>query len=144
MRDEDDKPTPDSDRAAILARRKQFIALALSGLTTTAACTDGKDAPGKKPNDQPTEQKAQPCLSVPPPEPHACLSVEPLPEPEVPPQPCLKVAPPEPEPEHEVRPHVCLKIARPEPEPEPQAPPQPCLSKPVPQPCLKKAVPDSE
>jgi hypothetical protein len=47
-----DDDTEDLDRAAILARRQHFIALALSGLATTSACTkagepskDGKPTP---------------------------------------------------------------------------------------------------
>jgi hypothetical protein len=106
MRDDDDeaKPTPDSDRAAILARRNKFIAIALSGLTTTAACTDGK-APGTK---QGQEQK-QPDKE-PPPQP--CLNVvaHPPEQPEEPPRPCLEIVPPQ---EPEVPPHVCLKVSRP-------------------------------
>jgi hypothetical protein len=119
------KPAPDSDRAAILARRKQFIALALSGLTTTAACD--KEAPSKGGKSSAGEQadtsKPQPCLTAQP---------EP-PPPEPPPQPCLKVPPqPEPPPEPEIPPQPCLSFpVEPAPEPEPQ-----------PQPCLKKAMPD--
>ncbi|MCA9637459.1 MAG: hypothetical protein KC420_15640, partial [Myxococcales bacterium] len=50
-----DPPKPeveDPDRAAILARRQRFIAIALSGLATGSACT-----------------KPQPCLNVAPTEP---------------------------------------------------------------------------
>jgi hypothetical protein len=122
MRDDDDeaKPNPDSDRAAILARRSKFIAFALSGLTTTAACTDGKDAGSKQGQEQKQPDKEpppQPCLNVvavPPEQPEAppqpCLEIAPPPEP----QACLSVAPPR-DPPPEVPPHVCLKVApRPE------------------------------
>ena len=37
--DPKDRDAEDLDRAAILARRQRFIALALSGLATTGACT---------------------------------------------------------------------------------------------------------
>jgi hypothetical protein len=131
--DEDEvKPAPDSDRTAILARRKQFIALALSGLTTTAACD--KEAPSKGGKSSSGEQadtsKPQPCLTV---------SPEP-PQPETPPEP---------------KPQPCLKMPPPEEPPQPETPPeplpQPCLSMPIdpepkpepqPRPCLKKAMPD--
>jgi hypothetical protein len=145
MRDDDEgKPTQDSDRAAILARRKHFIALALSGLTTAAACTDGSGTPAdgkttQSPKDTPKEDpKVQP--------PQVCLSVM------AEPQPCLSIAPPEPEvPEvdpqvpqtdpqpvedlPQIPPNVCLKIARPpEDAPKPEPKPQPCLKKAPPQP----------
>ena len=72
----------DPDRAAILARRKHFIAMALSGLATTA-CTDGQghDDKGGK-----VEGPVAP-------------ESEPASEPE--PRPCLKVAAPDPEPQPE-------------------------------------------
>ena len=122
----------DPDRAAILARRRRFVAIALSGLAAGTGCT---------------------------PKPEPCLSVAPLDDPssggrpETPPEPmpCLKVAPPEPEPQPEpqqaeTKPEPCLKVRAPE-EPKPQ--PQPCLSvakpepapEPKPTPCLKVARP---
>ena len=127
---------PDPDRAAILARRQRFIALALTGLTTTAC-----DKPTTKPDaclkvkvSDPKEPKSsgdpQPCLDVAPPatstssgggssdgpdpdpattaEPTPCLEVEPTPHPCLSPKPCLDVAP---------APTPCLKVA----------PPRPCL-----------------
>lgn len=120
----------DPDRAAILARRQRFVALALTGLATS--CT---------PKSQP-----QPCLDVaptqetPPPEPQPCLKViapqpeeqpgtQPQPDtapgtdPQPTPAPCLKVAPP-----REPEPTPCLKVAPPpEPAPEPKPEPRPCL-----------------
>ncbi len=132
MRDDDDKPSPDSDRAAILARRKQFVALALSGLATTA-CTTGTDKADDdkaKPNEQ--------------------SETKPAPLDEVPPHPCLKIAPPEDNPN--IKPQACLKIAPPDPvdetgetgaaldEPKPEPPPEP-KPKPKPRPCLRKAAP---
>ena len=143
MRDDDEgKPTQDSDRAAILARRKHFIALALSGLTTTVACTDGSgtsadgkttQSPKDTPKDDPQVQPPQVCLTVMA-EPQPCLSiVEPPPElePQVP-----QTDPPMPEvPAPQIPPNVCLKIARPpEDAPKPEPKPQPCLKKAPPQP----------
>src|SRR5690606_14851621 len=150
--DDETKPTPDPDRAAILARRKQFIALALSGLATTTACTSGgdeaRDNKSTQPDkSEPEQTKPQPCLTVsidPPPEPPApqvCLSVAPV-EPVEPPEP---LPPPEP-----VSPQVCLKIAVPDPEPQPETEPKPepkpkpCLRKAAPKPCLKVAPPDDD
>jgi hypothetical protein len=137
MRDDDDdaKPTPDSDRAAILARRKQFIALALSGLTSTAACTDGGEPPAdKKIEEHRNEQKPQVCLTVIS-EPQPCLSVAPDVDPEPPrPQVCLRIARPDPDPE---------TSDPPPPEPKPEPAPRPCLKKAAPHPCLKMA-PDSD
>ncbi len=139
----------DPDRAAILARRRRFVAIALSGLAAGTGCTPKPEpclsvAPlddpsgGTKP-EAPAEPEPMPCLKVAPPEPEPQQA-----EPE--PQPCLKVRPPdEPRPEPEPRP--CLKV-RPPSEPKPE--PQPCLSvarpepepKPKPTPCLKVARPD--
>jgi hypothetical protein len=136
MHDDDGKPKPDSDRAAILARRKQFIALALSGLATTTACTDGDATPdGKRPQpDQHKGAKPEPCLAVPfdyvPPQP------EPRSGPK--PEPCLAV-PHDYVPPDSIPPQVCLKISIPEPE-QPQADePPPPKPEPKPRPCLKKA-----
>ncbi|MEX1363797.1 MAG: hypothetical protein AB1Z98_11765 [Nannocystaceae bacterium] len=140
----------DPDRAAILARRQRFIALALTGLTA-AACD--------KPNDEPTAPKGQsgqegkaddgarpqPCLDVQVADdgddvdvgtsktdlgrPVPCLEVMPPPPPDdAPPQACLKIAAPPPE---QPKPQPCLRVAKPpEPDPEPVKPtakPQPCL-----------------
>lgn len=146
MRDEDDdKPIPDPDRAAILARRKHFIALALSGLATTA-CTNKDEGDGKAKQDEQSETKPE----VPP---QPCLSVEPLPPegpsaedppPEIPPHACLKIAKPETEETGETG----AAIAEPSPEtetetqtePKPKPEPQPCLRS-RPRPCLKKPAP---
>lgn len=115
MRDDDLPPDPDDedpDRAAILARRKRFIAIALSGLASGASCA------------------AQPCLKVIAPQdpdeqrparPEACLSVAPDPEPPQPePAPDAVTPPPEPSPEPTPprysppsKPEACLKIAGP-------------------------------
>lgn len=142
MADEDDKPEVDPDRAAILARRQRFIALALSGLSTTA-CTPG-DNESKSPKSDtrgevapPEGQEAgqqpvpQPCLSVP-------IQPEPPPEPQ-----------PQPQPQPQPDPQVCLKIAVPpddeaetgEAAPESKPAPNVCLRKAAPKPCLKKASP---
>jgi hypothetical protein len=178
-RDDDDRDDPgrrpgrepaadvDPDRAAILARRRRFIAIALSGLTT-AAC----DEPASKPDaclkvkvSDPKEPKGTP--------PQPCLNVEvvtsddgaaddgkgdtggadggkagdestsaaPTPCLEVMPTPCL--SPP--------RPHPCLMVAPPRPCLDVPAPPRPtaCLKvapppDPKPRPCLKVKRPEPE
>ncbi|MBX7082434.1 MAG: hypothetical protein K1X88_24725 [Nannocystaceae bacterium] len=137
--EDDEAPlAADPDRAAILARRQRFIAFALSGLASAAAC---------KRNAQP-----QVCLSMPQPleggggeaPPQACLEVA-APDPDVggdegrpqpclditvrddggaAPQPCLEVAPPEPT--EPTPPRPCLKVRPPE-DPPPEPPPQVCL-----------------
>jgi hypothetical protein len=111
----DDEPESDPDRAAILARRQRFIALALTGLAT-AACrpqvclsVEVHEQPGAPGQDD--DAKPQPCLSPP---------QEPEPEPEAKPQPCL--SPPQPD----AKPQPCLSP------PQPDAKPQPCLSPPRP------------
>ncbi len=165
-RDDDTKPgskAPDPDRAAILARRQRFIALALSGLTTAAcdkpttkpdACLKVKVSDPKEPA---TTGEPRACLDVAPPrgssgsgdastsgadgnvppddtaEPTPCLEV--APHPCLSPTPCLDVAPPSPC--LRVAPSACLKVAR----------PHPCLSrkpppKPTPKPCLKVKAPE--
>ena len=119
----------DPDRAAILARRQRFIALALSGLTT-AACDQPTNKPDaclkvkvSDPKEPKTTGEPRACLDV---APHPCLS----------PTPCLDVAPPGPC--LRVAPSACLKVAR----------PTPCLSKKPPptppKPCLKVRAPDPE
>ncbi|MBL9100669.1 MAG: hypothetical protein JNL82_06915 [Myxococcales bacterium] len=146
----------DPDRAAILARRKRFIAIALSGLASGIGC-------------------AQPCLSVSRPNEGGEQPVDPHAEPPhpggggAPPDACLKVAAPppnEPEARPEPRPEACLKVATPpsganEPEPTPclkvapppekQPEPTPCLKvvpppekKPEPTPCLKVRQPQND
>lgn len=139
--DDDTPASSDPDRAAILARRQRFVALALSGLATTVAtsgaCTDGKSDDVDPKADSKTDRKR---------------SVD-----ETPPGPCLSVAIP-PEPPSDRPPKACLKISDPStstdggssdsgtsetgdetesPSPRPQA----CLSKAAPQPCLRKAPP---
>ena len=139
----------DPDRAAILARRQRFIALALSGLATATACEKPKEDPSA-PKDTKATQEGKDDKGAPP---QACLKVAP-PEPETgdstgKPMPCLDVAPPEPEPgEDDGKPQACLKIAAPPtmPDPKPQAclrvrPPEP---DPKPQPCLKVRPPEPE
>jgi hypothetical protein len=141
-RDDDPKPTIDPDRAAILERRKRFIALALSGLSTTA-CTAG-DSKSTAPKSDTRGEVAPPnaCLKVAPREdegddaaaPHPCLSV-----------PIQRDPPPDPPPQ------VCLKIAQPPADTEaesgetggsPEPAPRPCLKKSAPKPCLKMASPE--
>lgn len=133
----------DPDRAAILARRQRFVALALSGLA--ASCT-AKTQPQPcldvaRPQD-PVDPEPQPCLKVAAPgpsEPETPPATDPQPwpgaqpEPEAQPDsqpaptPCLKVAPP-PEPQTEPAPQPCLKVAAPrDPEPTPKPEPRPCL-----------------
>lgn len=135
----------ESDRAAILARRQRFIAIALSGLASTTACTapqpclniaapphDGKDPeprPQPQPEPQPTDTAApQACLEVAPPQaclnvapPQACLKVARPPDGKAAPRPCLKVRPPD----DNGTPRPCLDVSPPDPEPTPA--PTPCL-----------------
>jgi hypothetical protein len=125
----------DSDRAAILARRQRFIAIALSGLASGAACT----AP------QPCLNVAQPNDSNATPDPTTPADTA---TPETPPQPCLKVAPPEDPPPPETPPQPCLEVVPPKDDP---AAPRPCLNvappkddPAAPRPCLKVAQPDPE
>ncbi len=136
--DEESRPV-DPDRAAILARRQHFIALALSGLATTAACTSTADK-----GEPSTGTKAQQDSGK-----------------EAPPQPCLNVQPVDPDSTSgsQAQPHPCLKIIREEDRDEPaggttsetggetggetgdEPTPRPCLSKAPPKVCLKKAAP---
>lgn len=116
----------DPDRAAILARRRHFVALALSGLTT-AGCkhnqpepclsiaqpTDGAGQDGPSPDGPFVEDPGVP-VAEPEPEPET----DPEPESdgggelEPGPQPCLKVAAPSPRPclKKKPPPRVCLLI----------------------------------
>lgn len=145
MSDDDDaKPrTEDPDRAAILARRQHFIALALTGLATTACASTGSEggSTGEEAGNRPRARPEAP--------PQPCLNIAPAPSGETsggetsdgetgggetsggetgggetgesaPPQPCLKIAAPE----------VCLKI---------KTSPRPCLKKAAPKPCLNVA-----
>jgi hypothetical protein len=124
----DDRPTDppvsdvlgdeDPDRAAILARRRRFVAVALSGLAVGAGCPQPclsvapppeSDRPPAPPPDDGIKPEVPP--SEPQPEPTPCLKVLPPKEPE--PTPCLKVAPPK---EPEGKPKPCLRVARPTPE----------------------------
>ncbi|MFO7563505.1 MAG: hypothetical protein R6X02_12740 [Enhygromyxa sp.] len=150
MQDDDDgnddgkgKAKLDPDRAAILARRKQFIALALSGLATTAACTEGGDA---TPKDKRAEDKGETGDAT-------KVEAEGSIKEEAPPQPCLSIAPP-PEPDPPVPPEPPAgqeiggetggetgeaQASQPPPKPKPK--PHPCLRKAAPKPCLKKSAP---
>jgi len=139
----------DADRAAILARRQRFIAMALSGLATTATVSACDDVPKTAPkSDDPVPQ---PCLKIesPPPAdsgaaaqgdaatdeadsgtepkitPVPCLSPPLPPKPtDAVPQPCLEVAPPKPPPQ------PCLRVSPDPPDVDPKPIPQPCLSPP--------------
>lgn len=144
--DGDDPRDEDPDRAAILARRRRFIAIALSGLTVGATGCPEPAQPATPPDSgtAPGDARPEPCLKVAAPPESTPTDPPPPKDPE--PTPCLKVAaPPEPEPAPEPTP--CLKVAPPPPkEPEPQ----PCLSvrprsddEAKPQPCLKVARPKS-
>ena len=128
----------DPDRAAILARRQRFIAIALSGLTTGTACARSEPClnvalppdeqsepiePGRTTGDtgdlgDTVVTAPQPCLEVASPQP--CLDVIEPTEPEPSPQPCLKVAAPEPEPpkttKPKPRPQPCLRVKKIDPE----------------------------
>jgi hypothetical protein len=123
---EHDDDSLDPDRAAILARRRHFVALALSGLATTA-CTDGK----------PEGSEVRPPSTEPSPVERA--GTEPGSEPgsvtegetdsealHPPPQACLKMAMPEPGETGEDQ------QAPPEPPPKPDPKPRPCLKKAAP------------
>ncbi|HET6583678.1 MAG TPA: hypothetical protein VFG69_09525 [Nannocystaceae bacterium] len=119
--DDHDEPDVDPDRAAILARRQRFIALALSGLAA-AACDTCEPKPclnisAPQPNDDDADAKTG--------EPHACLAAMPPADPKAPPHPCLDVEPtPKPCLEVAPTPKPCLEVA-PDPKPKPQA----CLSR---------------
>jgi hypothetical protein len=140
--DDDPKPkTTDPDRSAILARRQHFIALALSGLATTACTDGGRSKPGRgSQGDSKGQVAPQPCLKE---------EIRDEEHEEAPPQPCLNVAlPPDPPPQ------PCLKVAAPEDdeageseggeqaEPKPESKPRPCLRKMTPRPCLRKKAPE--
>jgi hypothetical protein len=127
----DDERPDDPDRAAILARRKHFIALAISGLATTACA--GKDE---------TSNEAKSDVEV---------KTE-DPRPETPPQPCLSPMMPEELPDAgETGPDETgapeanaaetggeAQLEAPPPKPEPETKPRVCLRRAPPKPCLKK------
>jgi hypothetical protein len=116
----------DLDRAAILARRQRFIALALSGLATAGACT-----PTDPPKEDAPRARPSACLkySLEPRQPKPNAPNEPPPPPpDATPVPCLAVpldfVPPKPD---TARPTACLSVApKPTPQPKP-ATPVPCL-----------------
>ncbi|MEM9452825.1 MAG: hypothetical protein AAGF11_01515 [Myxococcota bacterium] len=138
----------DPDRAAILARRQRFIALALSGLTT-AGCDKPNDEPNAPKGKGAQEGKAtvegqgdagarpQPCLDVAP-EPRDSEGAG-SGEGNAKPVPCLEVAPPQTGDEEDPlgSPQACLKVAMPD-ATEPAKPAKPAK----PQPCLKVAKPE--
>jgi hypothetical protein len=135
MSDDESKRPEDPDRAAILARRQHFIAIALSGLATTTACASTGDSGtgGTKEAEKKGQSEAppEPCLSVALPPENAETETG------APPQPCLKVAPPDEQTEEgetgkpaEPAPEPCLKVA-----------PRPCLKKAAPKPCLNVPPP---
>ena len=142
----------DPDRAAILARRQRFIAMALTGLTATAAGCDDK-----KPKDPTGEAAGEGKAGEDDGSPHPCLKVEPV-DPK--PQPCLDVAPEDEGDDGQATPQPCLEIAVP-PEDEGGSSsggeadeggvdpaPKPCLRvkkpDPAPTPCLKVAAPKDD
>ncbi len=102
-------PPDDPDRAAILARRQRFLAIALSGLASGIACAPQvclKVATTRDPNQPPSSNPPAESPSTPP-EPipdDVTPPVEPSPEPTPPtytppppraePRPCLKVVKP--------------------------------------------------
>ena len=122
--DDDDTPrTEDPDRAAILARRQHFIAIALSGLTTACARPEASPEPclsvipaSDSPNDEPAQAETTSggttsgdTTSGETTSGETSGGSDSGGETGAPPQPCLKVAPP---------PEPCLK----------KAPPKPCLN----------------
>ena len=119
----------DPDRAAILARRQHFIAIALSGLATTA-CTAGKvdaksDSQGQVPAQAP--ESAPESASQPPP------------------MVCLKMSDPYPSGEtgDATGTGDATETGDGAEPPAVEPAPRPCLKKrPAPKPCLKKAAPD--
>jgi hypothetical protein len=128
---EHDDDSLDPDRAAILARRRHFVALALSGLATTA-CTDH--------NDKREDGSAKP------PRTEANVAGETGSSGETgeagsnretgETESGSETDSAEQFNTHHPPPHACLKVAPPEPEPEPKPKPDP-----RPRPCLKKAAP---
>jgi hypothetical protein len=153
---DDDAQTEDPDRAAILARRKRFIAIALSGLASGVGCAEPCLKVAAPPSDG-NEQKADPpaktdATPTPPnhePAPEACLKIAGPSTKEAEPQACLKVAGPS---TKEAEPQACLNVAMPEPESPPKPAPEACLrvarprddAKARPTPCLKIARPKDE
>lgn len=140
----------DPDRAAILARRKRFIGIALSGLTSGVGCAQPclsiaqPNEGGEQPSGPQNVPPATPSDTAPP---DACLKVgRPPDQPVQPAQPDPTIPSDQPaQPDPTARPEACLKIAMP---PEKQAEPRPCLkvappkdppTKPDPAPCLRVA-----
>lgn len=164
-RDEDGTSVPaepaDPDRAAILARRQRFIALALTGLATTGCEKPSNDS--KKPTGvEQSDDGGKACLKVAAPNPDVgtpqpCLEVAEPPRDDdgnddATPQPCLNVVadPPPDDGNDDAAPRPCLNIAPPPGEPPgdggDDAAPRPCLRvaqppDPKPQPCLRVAPP---
>jgi hypothetical protein len=119
-REELDQVPSDPDRAAILARRQRFIAVALSGLTGAGACDRAFPQPCLEVSHPPTATAA----ATSPPQAAPAVSSAPAPAPAVSsapalapavssapapaPRPCLKVALERPEP----APRPCLKVLR--------------------------------
>jgi hypothetical protein len=140
-----DESDQDPDRAAILARRRRFITIALSGLATGAACADPCLKVGAHGDDNAAENQRPPPAADPAPatpqDPETSR-----------PEACLKVSAPPPEQPVPARPEACLKVAPPPQDPaDTKAIPRPCLSihrpdppKPSPKPCLRVARPSDE
>lgn len=99
----------DLDRAAILARRNRFIAVALSGLATGVGCAPQTCLKVIAPQDPGAQRPARPeaCLSVAYPEPR-----QPEPRPE--PLPVMVTPPPEPSPPPSPPPYVPLPTTGPQ------------------------------
>jgi hypothetical protein len=85
----------DLDRAAILARRQRFIAIALSSLAVACTSRAGKPQVCLSPPMPETQGDPEPPVEEPPVE-EPPVEEPPVEEPptEAPPQPCLNVAPP--------------------------------------------------
>lgn len=163
--DRDDGQDGDTDRAAILARRQRFIAMALTGLAATAAgCDNGKgktsgSGAAKPPTDEHPTAPSQPCLKVrQTPSPDRGTTAAPT--------PCLEVSVPASSEGDDGQaddgqadddqaddgpakppPQPCLRVRKPEPAPTPclnvvmpEPTPQPGPAKP--RPCLKIRKPD--
>jgi len=131
----------DLDRAAILARRQRFIALALSGLATAGACT-----PTDPPKQDAPRARPSACLkySIEPRQPKPNPPNEPTTPPEPTPVPCLAMPVDSGEgnlaDEIKAPPSVCLSMSAPDERTSAGA--APCLSvAPKPRPQPKPATP---